>query len=94
MKRIQHEEITQANAAKLWKLYQNVSNWKHWDHEVEESFLEGEFKTGSKRMLKPKGGPKTRFRLTEVRENEFFSDLTRLPFCKLEFKHELNRMKL
>ncbi|WP_061223882.1 hypothetical protein [Leptospira weilii] len=40
-------------------------------------------------MLKPKGGPKTWFRLTEVRENQFFSDLTRLPFCKLEFKHEL-----
>ncbi|EMJ64612.1 hypothetical protein [Leptospira sp. P2653] len=40
-------------------------------------------------MLNPKGGPKTQFRLTEVRENEFFSDLTRLPLCKLEFGHEL-----
>ncbi|RHX80274.1 SRPBCC family protein [Leptospira yasudae] len=89
MKRIQHEEITQANAAKLWKFYQDVSNWKRWDHEVEDSFLEGEFKTGSKGMLKPKGGPKTWFRLTEVREKEFFSDLTQLPLCKLEFKHEL-----
>ncbi len=38
MKRIQHEEITQADAAKLWKLYQDVSNWKCWDHEIEESF--------------------------------------------------------
>ncbi|WP_016761268.1 SRPBCC family protein [Leptospira weilii] len=89
MKRIQHEEITQADATKLWKLYQDVSNWKAWDHEIEESFLNGEFKVGSKGMLKPKGGPKTWFRLTEVRENKFFSDLTRLPFCKLEFRHEL-----
>ncbi|WP_078124556.1 hypothetical protein [Leptospira alexanderi] len=89
MKHIQHEEITQADAAKLWKLYQDVSNWKRWNHEIEESFLEGEFKTGSKGMLKPKGGPKTWFRLMEVRENKFFSDLTRLPFCKLEFRHEL-----
>ncbi|ANH00002.1 hypothetical protein CLV95_12036 [Leptospira borgpetersenii serovar Javanica] len=38
MKRIQHEEITQANEAKLWKLYQNVSNWKCREHEVEEFF--------------------------------------------------------
>ncbi|EMG01359.1 hypothetical protein LEP1GSC123_3829 [Leptospira borgpetersenii str. 200701203] len=41
-------------------------------------------------MLKPK---RIRFRITEVRKNKFFSDLTRLPLGKLKFMHELNRMK-
>ncbi|UPY77158.1 polyketide cyclase/dehydrase and lipid transport [Leptospira weilii] len=89
MKRIQHEEITKASSTQLWKVYQDVSNWKAWDHEIEESFLNGEFKVGSKGMLKPKGGPKTWFRLMEVRDKELFSDLTNLPLCKLEFRHEL-----
>ncbi|RHX84493.1 SRPBCC family protein [Leptospira stimsonii] len=89
MKRIQHEEITKASPTQLWKIYQDVSNWKTWDHEIEESFLKGDFKVGSKGMLKPKGGPKTWFRLMEVRDQELFSDLTHLPLCKLEFRHEL-----
>lgn len=89
MKRIQHEENTKATPTQLWKVYQDVSNWKTWDHEIEASFLNGEFKVGSQGMLKPKGGPKTWFRLMEVKEKELFSDLTNLPLCKLEFRHEL-----
>jgi hypothetical protein len=85
----EHKVITKASKESIWKLWSNVAGWNHWDKEIEFSSLIGPFQKGSKGFLKPKGGPKTQFKLTNVNELHSFSDRTRLPFCNLDFIHTI-----
>jgi hypothetical protein len=89
MKTYTHHLTTKATPALLWPLYENVANWTLWDQELETVQLNGPFQAGSVGMLKPKGGPATRFRLTEVNPRVSFSDVSFLPLCQLYFKHSL-----
>ena len=75
-------ETTQKSKAtkeNVWKLYSDVNNWNIWDNEVENSELFGEFKKGTKGILKPVGGPKTKFEMTECEINKSFTDRSSLP---------------
>jgi hypothetical protein len=56
---------TTATKERIWKLWSDVPHWNTWDKEVETSELFGEFKAGTKGVLKPAGGPKTKFEMTE-----------------------------
>jgi hypothetical protein len=81
--------VTPAAPDGVWALYEQVGTWKDWDHEVEWSRLDGPFEVGSTGALKPKGGPSSRFRLTEVQRGRRFADITRLPLATLAFEHTL-----
>ena len=83
---------TTAAKEQIWKLWEDVPNWKAWDHGLESTELFGEFQTGTKGTLKPVGGPKLPFTITACKPLVSFSDLTRLPFCKLEFHHSLSEV--
>ncbi len=80
---------TNASAEKIWEVYKDVKNWKKWDDGIEYSFLDGEFLLGGTGVLKPVGGPKTKFKIIELVENEKFIDITKLPFCTLKFTHRI-----
>lgn len=71
----------------IWKLMSNVNDWNKWDGSVEHSVLLGDFKTGSAFLLKPKGGPKVRIRLVEVKPTTYFKDQTRFPLAKMHGEH-------
>jgi hypothetical protein len=83
---------------KIWKVWIDVQNWNKWDHEIEYSELDSEFKVGTKGIMKAKGGPKTNFIISNVEPNYSFSDRTKLPFCNLDFHHRIeessNEIKL
>jgi hypothetical protein len=81
--------VTPAGPESVWALYEQVSGWKEWDHEVESSRLDGPFQVGSAGVLKPRGGPASKFRLTGVTPGRGFSDVTRLPLATLAFEHTL-----
>lgn len=81
--------VTTASPDAIWALYEQVRSWKEWDQEVEWSRLDGPFEVGSAGVLKPKGGPASRFRLTGVERGRRFSDITRLPLATLAFEHTL-----
>lgn len=81
--------VTPAAPEQVWALYEQVGTWSQWDHEVESSRLEGPFEVGSLGVLKPKGGPAARFRLTAVERGRRFADVTRLPLAALAFEHTL-----
>ena len=81
---------TNATRAQLWKLWTDVENWNKWDKEVAFSILHGEFKTGTTGILKPKKGPKSKFKLIAVSELNAFTSRSFLPFTKMDFFHEIN----
>jgi hypothetical protein len=84
---------TIATKKQIWELWADVSNWNVWDKEVESSELWGEFQAGSKGVLKPAGGPKTNFVMTECTKFKSFTDRSFLPLCKMDFIHSLRETK-
>lgn len=78
------KEVT---AEQIWKLMADVNNWKRWDSSVDFSELHGEFKMGTFFTLKPKGAPKVKIELVEVRPNSYFKDFTSFPFAKMYGEH-------
>lgn len=73
----------------IWQVWQDVKNWNSWDEDVIKSEIFGEFTTGTKGYLVPKGGPKTKFVIIDSQHQKSFSDRSLLPFCKLDFVHTL-----
>ncbi len=71
----------------LWKLMSHINDWKKWDNTVEYSELQGDFKTGSTFILKPKEGPKVKIKLIEVKPNNYFKDCTIFPLAKMFGEH-------
>ena len=85
---------TSATPAQVWQHYVQVTRWKHWDHAIEASALDGPFVVGTYGRLKPAGGPASAFVLTKVESERGFADRTaiphrRLPLATLAFEHEL-----
>ncbi len=81
---------TTAGSEQIWALWSNVSSWNRWDHEVVSSTLNGAFALGTTGTLKPRGGPATRFVITDIRPVVSFSDRSRLPLATLDFHHTLS----
>ncbi len=53
--------------------------------------MDGPFAAGLEGVLKPRNGPKTSFKLTEVHDGVSFQDISFLPLARLIFTHELQR---
>jgi hypothetical protein len=85
----QHAVNIAAKPADIFKLYANVAEWPKWDPEVIESSLSGAFAAGAVGSIKPKGGPKSKIELTEVKPNVGFTVRCKLPLCVMTFGHEL-----
>lgn len=85
----EYSKHTTASATDIWALWSDVSNWNKWDKSVEYSRLNGSFTPYSYGILKPKGGPKSKFILLEVVPNKKFTDSSSLPFAKIIFSHEI-----
>lgn len=83
----QHSETTTATPAQLWQRYRDPATWSEWDDQVEDVVFDGEFRLGASGSIKPVGGPRTGFRMTEVTEGVSFTDVTSLPLAKMRFDH-------
>ena len=87
----EHTEYTAASPEEIWAQWSDVTSWPVWDRGVEHVSLEGPFTAGTKGTLKPTGGPRAHFQLTEVRPAEGFVDVTKLPFARMRFEHSAVR---
>ena len=74
---------------KIWQLWTDVENWKKWDDSVEYSKISGTFENGTHGILKPVNAPKSTFRLKDVVVNRSFTSQSKLPFCTIDFIHEI-----
>ena len=84
---------TTATKEQIWKLWTDVPNWNVWDKEVETSKLFGQFQKETKGILKPTGGPKAKFEITELTNLKSFTSRSFLPLCKMDFIHTMTETK-
>lgn len=84
-----HTETTAAAPAELWAHYADAVSWPAWDRETEAVTIDGPFAVGTTGTLKPVGGPRTRFVMTEVTPGRSFTDVARLPLARLTFGHRI-----
>lgn len=89
----EHTIVTDVSKEAVWKVWVDVENWKKWDEGLEWCRLDGEFKTGTSYTLKPKGSSEVQSVIVDCEPLKRFSDVTKLPFAKLEFSHELKDEK-
>ncbi|MBA3956837.1 MAG: SRPBCC family protein [Parachlamydiaceae bacterium] len=86
---IKHTVETRASPEAIWEIWQDVTNWKTWDHGIEFSTIEGPFQTGTTGTLKPIGGPLVHTKLTLVEPKKRFVDEAQLTLARIIVSHFL-----
>ena len=85
----EYSHPTSATPEAIWRLWSDVTSWPAWDTDLESVTLDGDFVTGSKGALKPKGMDAFPFALTRVEPERGYSDETPLEGAVLRFDHDL-----
>jgi Polyketide cyclase / dehydrase and lipid transport len=67
----------------------DMATWPEWNADTEWVRLDGPFVAGATGQLKPKGGPKVKFVVTSLTDNEFV-DVSSLVGAKLTFAHHIS----
>ncbi|MHB8339152.1 MAG: SRPBCC family protein [Ignavibacteriaceae bacterium] len=80
---------TNASREQIWELWADVKNWNIWDPEVKYSEIFGEFTEGTRGIIKPINGPKSKFIIFSVDYLTGFSNRSFLPFAKIDFIHKI-----
>ena len=78
-----------AKKEKVWEYYANIDKWYIWEEDLKDIKLNGEFKTGSKGIMKLENIPPLEYVLTSVKENKEFWDRTDIPLGSIHFGHEI-----
>ena len=78
-----------AKKEKVWKYYADINKWYIWEEDLKDIKLNGEFKTGSKGIMKLENIPPLEYVLTSVKENKEFWDKTDIPLGSIHFGHEI-----
>ena len=78
-----------AKKEKVWEYYANIDKWYIWEEDLKDIKLNGEFKTGSKGIMKLENMPPLEYILTSVKENKEFWDRTDIPLGSIHFGHEI-----
>jgi hypothetical protein len=65
--------------------------WPQWSPDSEWVRLDGPVAAGTNGVLKPKGGPKTRFTITALLPDREYTDTSHFPGAKLVFQHLAER---
>ena len=78
-----------AKKEKVWEYYANIDKWYIWEEDLKDIKLNGEFKTGSKGIMKLESIPPLEYVLTSVKENKEFWDRTDIPLGSIHFGHEI-----
>ena len=78
-----------AKKEKVWKYYADINKWYIWEEDLKDIKLNGEFKTGSKGIMKLENIPPLEYVLTSVKENKEFWDRTDITLGSIHFGHEI-----
>ena len=78
-----------AKKEKVWEYYADINKWYIWEEDLKDIKLDGEFKTGSKGIMKLENMPPLEYILTSVKENKEFWDRTDIPLGSIHFGHEI-----
>jgi Polyketide cyclase / dehydrase and lipid transport len=82
---------TELEPKDIWPVLANVSGWPELDHNIDRIQIESEPAAGVSFTLKPKGGPRLRFRIGSFEPPEVYSDICILPLATMTTRHTLTR---
>ncbi len=83
------EVTSTASPDAFFARWADMATWPQWNADTEWVRLDGPFATGSTGVLKPKGGPKTKFVIATLTEREFV-DVSMLLGARLTFHHTVS----
>jgi len=78
---------TDVPAGAFFERWADMATWPAWNTDTEWVRLDGPFRTGATGVLKPKGGPRTRFVITSLVPGREFTDVSLLLGARLTFRH-------
>lgn len=86
-----HSVKTKARKEDIWPFYANLAVWPDWDEDIVYARIHepNNFVCGAKGVIKPVGGPKVKFELSEVSNDKSFTVTSYLPLTKMIFAHHL-----
>lgn len=76
-----------APAAAYFAKWIDHEGWPAWSPDTEWARVDGEVVTGATGVLKPKGGPKTRFTISACVPDREYTDTAGFPGARLVFRH-------
>jgi hypothetical protein len=80
---ITHTIEAKATPTQIWKIWEDVENWKTWDQEIEFSRIDGPFQTGTTGCTKFVGTPLFKTLLTQVESHQLVVQEAYLCFAKV-----------
>ncbi|MBS0625383.1 MAG: SRPBCC family protein [Verrucomicrobia bacterium] len=83
MRIVKHTIETKATPAQIWKIWEDVENWKTWDQEIELSRLDGPFQSGTAGCTKFVGTPLFKTLLTNVEPHKLVVQEAYLFYAKV-----------
>jgi len=63
------------------------ATWSEWSPDTEWVRIDGPVRLGARGILKPKGGPRTPFTVSELETDRVYTDVSRVPGARLTFRH-------
>jgi hypothetical protein len=81
-------QVSTAAPAAFFGRWADMATWPEWNADTEWVRLDGPFAPGSTGVLKPKGGPKTKFVIAELTDRVFI-DVSMLVGARLTFHHAI-----
>ena len=80
---VKHTLETKATPEQIWRIWQDVENWKVWDSEIELSRIDGPFQAGTAGCTKFVGTPLFKTLLTQVEPFRLVVQEAYLSFAKV-----------
>ncbi|MCW2539224.1 MAG: hypothetical protein JWN95_949 [Frankiales bacterium] len=78
-----------APAGAFFERWADMASWPEWNLDTQWVRLDGPFREGATGTLKPKGGPKVRFKVGTLIPDRQFVDVSHLIGARLTFSHEV-----
>lgn len=82
-----HRRTSSAAPSAYFARWIDHDSWPEWSPDTEWARVVGPIRAGARGTLKPVGGPKTRFTISECVEDRVYTDVTALPGATLTFQH-------
>ena len=86
---VEKQVVISATPETIFRIYQDVENWKRWDPDTKGSTLSNGLALGSKGTLTPAKGNTVPMEVTAVQENRHFTVTSKTLLFRLDFDHEL-----
>ncbi len=86
---ISHTMLTTASPERIWKIWTDVKNWKHWDVALRGALIKGNFQKNMQGVIIPEKGPKSGFRITACDPNFSYTVTRKLPFAQMHIHRYL-----